>query len=52
MASKNICGAGWNDNVNNKFVFLIPHFAPTAEFKIYINTDQAAGDESFGFRDL
>ncbi|EAR83222.3 carboxy-terminal crystallin fold protein (macronuclear) [Tetrahymena thermophila SB210] len=52
LASKNICGAGWNDNVNNKFVFLIPHFAPTAEFKIYINTDQAAGDESFGFRDL
>ncbi|KAL4427057.1 hypothetical protein ABPG74_021164 [Tetrahymena malaccensis] len=52
LSSQNICGAGWADNVNNKFVFQVPHFTSTAEFKVYVNTDQGSDDESFGFRDF
>ncbi|EAR83221.3 carboxy-terminal crystallin fold protein (macronuclear) [Tetrahymena thermophila SB210] len=50
--STNVCGAAWNDGVDNELNIIVPHFASTAEIKIYVNTDQAPGDESFGFREF
>jgi len=47
----NTCGAGWNDSIT-ELTFVVPHFNPTAEIKIYVNYDQGAGDESFGFREF
>lgn len=48
---KNVCGAGWNDG-SEDITIVIPHFETTAEFKIYVNYDQGAGDESFGIRNF
>ncbi|KAL4427058.1 hypothetical protein ABPG74_021165 [Tetrahymena malaccensis] len=48
----NVCGAGWNDGVDNELDIVVPHFSSTAEIKVYVNTDQGAGDESFGFREF
>ncbi|KAL4466680.1 hypothetical protein ABPG72_016797 [Tetrahymena utriculariae] len=48
----NVCGGDWHDGVDNELNILVPHFSSSAEIKIYVNTDQAAGDESFGFREF